>query len=81
MNADMKVESSDWGLGIAVEAIAMRSWRIVTSPPRISPSRLSPASSSSASRDDAMKPRRPPVITFQPASTSAGSETSIRSGS
>ncbi len=81
--ADMKVASSVWGSGIAVEAIAMRSCRIVTSPPRMRPSPLRPASSGtrSASREEVMNARRPPAITFQPASTSSASETSMSRGS
>ena len=79
----MNAQSSAWGSGIALEAIATRDWRILTSPPRMSPSRFSPASSgtSSASRDDAMKARSPPVITFQPASTSSASSTFMSRGS
>jgi len=47
--ADMNAQSSAWGSGMALEAIATRDWRIVTSPPRMSPSRLSPASSGTRS--------------------------------
>ena len=56
---------------IAVEAIAIRSRRIVTSPSRMSPSFRSPSSSwaSAASRLEAVNVRSAPPVTFQPAST------------
>ncbi len=79
----ISVDSSLWTSGMCEETSAMRSWRIVTSPPRISPRRLTAASlpARSTSREDAMKVRSAPVTTFQPACTSSSSRTSRSFGS
>ncbi len=67
-----RVETSVWGSGMALDAMAMDSWTMVTSPPRISPSfRISSSlPARSLSFEAARKPRRPPWSTFHPASTS-----------
>src|SRR6059036_861392 len=74
-NAVISDVSSVWARGIVVEAIAIRSRRIVTSPPRMRPSRRRPSSScaSSASRPEAPNFRSAPPAIFQPASTSPSS--------
>ena len=79
----MSVDSSVWARGMRVDATAIRSCRIVTSPPRMSPSRGSPASppARAASFDEATKVRSAPAITLQPTSTRSRSGTSSRRGS
>src|SRR2546425_197943 len=59
-NAVISVDSSVWARGMWVDAIATRSWRMGTSPPRITPRRRSPASSPprAASFPDAEATRR-----------------------
>ena len=81
--AVISVDSSVCTSGMAVEATATRSWRIMASPPtmRASAGSASSRPASSASRDEATKVRRAPCTIVQPASTRLVSETAIRCGS
>ena len=75
--AVIMVDSSVCTRGRAVETIAMRSCRMVTSPPRMRPSRRSPSSlpASSASREEFTKVRSAPFTIVHPDSTRRSSET------
>ena len=82
-NAVTSVDSSVCTHGIALEAMAMRSWRMVTSPPTIRPSRRSASSLSArpARREEARKVRSAPPTIVQPASTRRSSLTRMSAGS
>ena len=83
MNDMISVDSSVCTSGIACEAIAIRSWRIVVSPPMMSPSSVSFSGRSTRpiSDSDVSNTRSPPFTTRHPASTRSASFISISFGS
>ncbi len=82
-NALIRVDSSVCTRGWWLDTMAIRSCRIVTSPPRIRPSRRSPSSlpASSASREEFTNVRSAPFTIVHPDSTSRSSDTLMTAGS
>ncbi|PYM14177.1 MAG: hypothetical protein DMD81_18770 [Candidatus Rokuibacteriota bacterium] len=79
----MSVDSSLCTRGIRVDAIAIRSSSMLTSPPTMSPRRRRPSSdpAMAASAVEHWNVRKAPVATFHPASTSARSSSAPSAGS